>query len=78
MKILFKAKLVAFLFLNVAVLLDSYSQVTFTNIQDDFCESNGMIQLVNQSLTLPYELSITYPNLSETTQNVFGFSYEYE
>ena len=71
MKILFKAKLVAFLFLNVAVLLDSYSQVTFTNIQNDLCESNGMIQAVNQSLTLPYELSITYPNLSVTTQNVF-------
>ena len=71
MKILFKAKLVAFLFLNVAVLLDSYSQVTYTNIQDDLCESNGIIQVVNQTLTLPYELTITYPNLSITTQNVF-------
>jgi gliding motility-associated-like protein len=57
--------------MNVAVLLDSYSQVTFTNIQDDLCESNGIIQVVNQSFILPYELNITYPNLSVTTQNVF-------
>jgi gliding motility-associated-like protein len=71
LKILFKAKLVAFLFLNVAVLLDSYSQITFTNIQDDLCENNGIIQVVNQSLTLPYELNIIYPNLSNTSQNVF-------
>ena len=78
MKILFKVKLVAFLFLNVAVLQDCYSQVTFTNVQDDLCESNGMILVANQSFTLPYELIITYPNLSETTQNVFTDSLDVE
>ena len=78
MKILFKVKLVAFLFLNVAVLLDCYSQVSFTNVQDDLCESNGMILVANQSFTLPYELIITYPNLSETTQNVFTDSLDLE
>ena len=71
MKILFKAKLVAFLFFNLAVLLEGFSQVTFANVQDDLCESNGIIQVVNQTFALPYELNVTYPNLSETSVNVF-------
>jgi gliding motility-associated-like protein len=49
----------------------SFSQVTFTKIQDDLCRSNGVIRVVNDSFTLPYELTVTYPNLTTVITNVF-------
>lgn len=72
MKIVFKTKTLFFLLVNIFFLFSSKAQVTFEKIEDDLCESNGVIRVINDSFTLPYELTVTYPNLTVVTNNIFN------
>jgi gliding motility-associated-like protein len=57
-----KLKVAVIILLNVVFFLDVKAQCSFTIIQEDFCNSNGIIQIdVDPSFTAPFNYTVVYP-----------------
>ena len=70
-----KLKVAVIILLNVVFFLDVKAQCEFTIVQQDFCFSNGIIQVdVDPTFTSPYTYTVVYPAGSGTSDYVLESS----